>query len=114
MQFLLLKGNLYRTYNGNLLFHGCVPLNEDGTFKEVTVYGKTYAGKALYDILENDVRKAYYMKPEQDKEHSLDIFWLIWSNRNSPVDGTEKMETFERYVIKDQQLKIEKKGCNYE
>ena len=57
MKFLLAKGSLYKVYNNNLLYHGCVPLNKDGTFKEVEIYGKQYKGKALYDILDNYVRK---------------------------------------------------------
>ena len=52
MRFLLAKGSLYKVYNGNLLYHGCVPLNEDGSFTKVNIYGTEYAGKALYDVLE--------------------------------------------------------------
>ena len=71
--FLLDKGGLYKVYNGNLLFHGSIPLNEDGTFREVQIYGKSYKGKELYDILEAYVRRAYYAvdKEEQKKAKIL-------------------------------------------
>ena len=62
MQLLLDKGGLYKTYNGNLLFHGSIPLNEDGTLKEVEIYGETCKGKALYDKLEAYVRKAFFYR----------------------------------------------------
>ena len=60
MRLLLDKGGLYKTYNGNLLFHGSVPLNEDGSFKEVEIDGQAYRGKELYDVLEGHVRRAFY------------------------------------------------------
>ena len=61
VRLLLDKGGLYKTYNGNLLFHGSIPLNEDGSLKEVQIYGKTYKGKELYDVLETYVRRAFFL-----------------------------------------------------
>ena len=63
VRFLYTQGSLYKVYNGNLLYHGCVPLNEDGTFTRVNVFGKEYAGKELYDVLEGYARKGYYEFP---------------------------------------------------
>ena len=60
VRFLYTNGSLYKVYNGNLLYHGCVPLNNDGTFRKVRIFGKEYSGKALYDILEVYARKGYY------------------------------------------------------
>ena len=60
IRFLYSKGSLYKRYNGNLLFHGCLPLDNDGSFRKVTIFGKKYSGKALYDILDQNVRKAYF------------------------------------------------------
>lgn len=57
VRFLYTNGSLYKVYNGNLLYHGCVPLNNDGTFRKVRIFGKEYSGKALYDILEVYARK---------------------------------------------------------
>ena len=111
--FLFRKGNLYKVYNGNLLYHGCVPLNEDGSFREVEIYGKKYSGKALYDVLELYARKGYYSDDPVEKEQGLDILWYIWQGKNSPVFGKDKMTTFERYFIEDKSTHKEPKNPYY-
>ena len=113
IRFLLTKGSLYNVYNGNLLYHGCVPLNEDGTFTEVEIYGKKYSGKALYDVLENYARKGYYSINPEEKHKGQDIMWFIWENKNSPVFGKEKMTTFERYFVTDKSTHCEPKNPYY-
>ena len=113
IRFLFSKGSLYKVYNGNLLYHGCVPLNEDGSFKEVNIYGKKYKGKALYDILEHYARKGYYSLDPIEKEKGRDIMWFIWKNKDSPVFGKEKMTTFERYFILDKKTHEEPKNPYY-
>ena len=113
MQLLLDKGGLYKTYNGNLLFHGSIPLNEDGTFKEVQIYGETCKGKALYDKLEAYVRKAFFTVDEKEQKDSQDILWYIWAGPNSPLYGKDKMTTFERYFIADKETHKEKKNAYY-
>ena len=113
MMLLLNKGSLYKVYNGNLLYHGCVPLNEDGSLKEVQIYGKTYKGKALYDALEVYVRRAFFAVNEEERERSADIMWYIWSGPNSPLFGKNKMTTFERYFIEDPETHVEKKNPYY-
>ena len=99
IRLLLDKGGLYKVYNGNLLFHGSIPLNEDGSFKEVRIYGKTYKGKELYDVLEAYVRRAFYSMNKIERERGRDILWYIWAGPNSPLFGKDKMSTFERYFI---------------
>ncbi|MGN0142410.1 MAG: fructose-1,6-bisphosphatase [Roseburia sp.] len=113
IRFLYTKGSLYKVYNGNLLYHGCVPLNEDGTFASVNIYGKEYAGKALYDVLESYARKGYYAVDPEEKQKGLDILWFIWENQNSPVFGKSKMTTFERYFIADKSTHVEPKNPYY-
>lgn len=113
MMLLLNKGSLYKVYNGNLLYHGCVPLNEDGSLKEVQIYGKTYKGKELYDALEVYVRRAFFAVNEEERERSADIMWYIWSGPNSPLFGKDKMTTFERYFIEDPETHVEKKNPYY-
>ena len=113
IRFLLTKGSMYNVYNGNLLYHGCVPLNEDGTFTEVEIYGKKYSGKALYDVLENYARKGYYSINPEEKRKGQDIMWFIWENKNSPVFGKEKMTTFERYFVTDKSTHCEPKNPYY-
>ena len=113
IRFLLTKGSLYQVYNGNLLYHGCVPLNEDGSFTRVNIYGKEYAGKELYDVLESYARKGYYAIDPNEKKKGQDILWFIWENRNSPVFGKEKMTTFERYFVADKATHKEPKNPYY-
>ena len=115
VRFLFAKGNLYKVFNGMLLYHGCVPLNEDGTFREVEIEGRKYAGKELYDILEHLARQGYYEeKNMKARKYGQDIMWFIWSNENSPVYGKAKMATFERYFLDDADLKKEKKDYYYQ
>lgn len=114
MQLLLDQGGLYKTYNGNLLFHGSVPLNEDGTLKEVVIYGHRRSGKSLYDLLESYVRRAFFSMNKAEKDKSRDILWYIWTAPNSPLFGKDKMTTFERYFIEDKKTHKEKKNSYYE
>lgn len=113
VRFLYSKGGLYRIYNGNLLYHGCVPLEEDGSFAEVEIFGKKYAGRALYDILEYHARRGYYSKDPDARRDGQDMIWYIWTGSGSPVFGKEKMATFERYFLKNPQVYREKKNSYY-
>lgn len=114
MQFLLKTGSLYKVYNGNLLYHGCIPLNEDGTLRRVNVYGKEYQGRELYHVLEKYVRKAFFAIDEEEKEKGKDILWYIWSGQDSPMFGKSKMATFERYFLEEKEARAEKKNSYYD
>lgn len=114
VRFLFSKGGLYKVYNSNLLYHGCVPLDEEGNFLNVNVFGKEYSGKALYDILDTYARRGYYASRESgDKAKGEDILWYIWTGPNSPVFGKDKMTTFERYFIEDKETHVETKNAYY-
>ena len=114
VRLLLKRGSMYKVYNGNLLYHGCVPLDENGKFRKVKIGNKQYSGKELYDVLEYYARKGYYEQDNKDEhEYGKDIMWYIWSNENSPVYGKEKMATFERYFIADKEVQIERKDHYY-
>ena len=114
IRFLFNKGGLYLCYNSNLLYHGCVPLDEKGNFRKVKIGSKQYSGKELYDVLEYYARKGYYEQDNREEhEYGKDIMWYIWSNENSPVYGKEKMATFERYFIADKEVQIERKDHYY-
>lgn len=113
VELLLDKGGLYKVYNGNLLFHGCVPLDEKGNFKVADVYGKACAGKALYDELETYVRKAFFALDAEEKKKGQDIMWYIWAGSDSPLFGKDKMTTFERYFIEEAKPKKETKNPYY-
>ncbi len=113
MEFLLHKGALYTVYNGNLLYHGCMPLDEDGQFKEVSLFGRSYKGRALYDKLDTYVRRAYFSLDPDHREQGRDILWWIWCNKDSPLFGKTKMATFERYMIAEKETWQEKKTPYY-
>lgn len=113
MRFLLGKGGLYKVYNDNLLYHGCVPLNDDGTLKKVEVYGTMYKGRELYDTLDSYVRKGFFALDDKDKEDGKDIMWYIWLHPDSPLFGKNKMATFERYFLAEKETHLEKKNPYY-
>lgn len=114
MDLMLKKGSLYKAYNGNLLYHGCVPMNEDGSFTEVSIFGEKYSGKELYDVLESCVRQAFFAVDKEERERCKDILWYLWTSPNSPLYGREKMATFERYYLDEEELKQEKKNPYYD
>lgn len=112
-KLLLEKGSLYRLYNGNLLYHGCVPMNEDGTFRKVSIYGEECSGKKLYDVLESYVRAAFIGQDEEVKDAGADILWYLWTAPDSPLFGRSKMATFENYFLDDEKLHEEVKNPYY-
>lgn len=113
IRFLFSKGGLYKVYNSNLLYHGCVPMDENGDFKKVTIYGHEYSGKALYDALDHYARKGCYSHDKEEKRKGQDILWYIWNGPNSPVFGKDKMTTFERYFVEDKETHKETKNSYY-
>ena len=113
MRFLLNKGGLYKVYNDILLYHGCVPLKEDGSLKPVRIYGRSYKGKGLYEVLESYVRKGFYALDPKEKERGKDMMWYIWLSENSPLFGKDKMATFERYFLAEKSTHKEKKNPYY-
>lgn len=114
VKLLLKKGSMYKIYNGNLLFHGCIPMRKDGSFAKVNIYGREYSGKALFDILDAYVRKAFFSGDEAEREKGRDIMWYIWTAPYSPLYGRRKMATFERYFLEEEELKTEKKNYYYD
>lgn len=113
MRLLLSKGGLYKVHNGNLLYHGCVPLNKDGSLKEVKLFGHSFKGRSLYDALERYVRKGFFAIDEKERENGRDIMWYIWLSANSPLFGKDKMATFERYFLAEKETHAERKNPYY-
>lgn len=113
MMLLLNKGSLYKVFNGNLMYHGCVPLNADGSLKEAFVYDRAYRGRALYDALEVYVRKGFFAQDPDEKKKGEDIMWYIWCGANSPLFGKDKMATFERYFLAEKETHKELKNPYY-
>ncbi len=114
VRFLYTNGGLYKIFNSNLLYHGCVPLDANGDFLKVNVEGKEYCGKELYDILDTYARKGYYEKNDtKGMRKAQDYIWYLWAGPKSPVFGKDKMTTFERYFIEDPQTHKETKNAYY-
>ena len=102
IKFLYSHGALYTRINGNLLYHGCIPMDEEGEFKDVDLGSAKLSGKALMDYLDDQVRKAYYAPDKADETgYPGDLMWYLWLGGDSPLFGKEKMTTFERLFIAD-------------
>lgn len=114
MKCMFRNGCIYTIVNGNLLYHASIPLNEDGTFKDVKVQGKSYQGEALLKKAGNLIREAYFGKEEDpDHEYALDYVWYLWCGKDSPAFDKDKMATFERYFLADKATHKETKGYYY-
>ena len=115
VRFLYSKGSLYKVYNGNLLFHGCIPMAEDGSLLSFSIGGKTLSGKAFLDYADQTARRAYYNKPgTEEREFGMDFLWFLWAGRNSPIFGRDRMTTFERRLILDESTWTEPKNPYYQ
>mgnify|MGYP003356658144 FL=1 len=114
IRLLLQHGSMYAVYNNNLLFHASLPLNDDGSLKEVEVLpGQYYKGKELMEIIEMLVRTAFQADADaEEKTNATDYFLYLWCGPNSPLFDKSKMATFERYFIEDKKTHKEEKG-NY-
>ena len=111
IKYLYLKGSMYLTYNNNLMFHGEIPLNEDGSLKTVKINNIALKGKKLMDYFDKMCRIAYF---EQEniklKQKAQDLMWYLWCGKDSPLFGKSKMATFERYFINDKETHKEGKN----
>ncbi|MDO4267224.1 MAG: fructose-1,6-bisphosphatase [Eubacteriales bacterium] len=113
MRFLLARGSLYKVYNGNLLFHGCVPLNKDGSFKQVELYGQTCSGRGLYEFFDEYIRRGFMAADPAERKRGRDLMWYIWLHESSPLFGKTKMATFERYFLAEKETHRENKNAYY-
>ena len=124
ISFIYTHGNIYKCYNSNLLYHGCIPMKEDGSFEGVELDGKVQTGKGLMDSIERQIKMAYFL-PENaaEKGNARDFMWYLWCGAKSPLFGKDKMATFEHYFIEDKsthketmnpyyRLSVEEKYCN--
>ena len=114
VRFLYSKGSLYKIYNDNLLFHGCIPLNENGELMSFRLDDKEREGKDFLDFVDTAARQAYYHKrSSQERKLGMDLLWFLWEGRNSPIFGRDRMTTFERRLIKDESAWTEPKNAYY-
>lgn len=110
---LLDNGSMYLVYNGNLLFHASVPMNPDGTLKEVYLYDGYYKGRALLDKVDTIIRAAYNTSDPKLHQFAVDYLWYLWCGKNAPTFDKDRMATFERYFLKDKAVMKETKGSYY-
>ena len=111
---LFAHGCMYHICNGNLLFHASVPLNADGTLKEVELAGHHYSGRELLHQIGMIMRSAFNQDtPREDKLFARDYFWYLWCGPDSPLFDKDRMATFERYFLKDKTTHAERKGHYY-
>ncbi|SDL11968.1 fructose-1,6-bisphosphatase [Lacicoccus qingdaonensis] len=112
MNFLMKKGSLYLKYNGNLLIHGCIPVDENGEMESMEIEGKTYNGRELLDKFEEYLRQSFSNKESTD-DLATDIVWYLWTGKYSSLFGKRAMTTFERYFINDKASHKEEKNPYY-
>lgn len=102
IKFLYSHGALYKCCNSNLLYHGCIPMKKDGSFEEMVIDGVSYSGKALMDLIDQRIQKAYFLPDsDPDKAKCRDFMWYLWCGAKSPVFGKDRMTTFEHYFVED-------------
>ena len=111
VEFLYSHGSMYQVFNGNLLFHGCVPLDEDGALKAIHLEGRIYQGRSYMDYADMAARRAFFN--EDPPQRYLDFMWYLWCGSNSPLSG-RVVKTFERTFIEDKSTWEEPKNPYYE
>lgn len=110
IDFLYANGSLYKVFNNNLLYHGCIPLDKDGNFDVISLEGNTYSGKSYMDYADKMARRAFYSKKDIN---ALDFIWYLWRGVKSPLSG-RKIKTFERMLIDDKAVWDEPRNPYYE
>ncbi len=113
VNFLYSKGHLYQNFNQNVLFHGCIPMLENGEFEQVEILGKKCKGKELMDHIENVAHKAFFGDSKGINQEAIDYMWYFWCGPKSPLFGKDKAATFERYFLAEKELHKENKNPYY-
>ncbi len=101
ISFLYSHGSMYKSVNNNLLYHGCVPMNEDGSFTEIEFDGRTYSGRSLMNYFGVQMTTAYHNRGDEAYQNECDMMWYLWCGAKSPLFGKSKMATFEIYFLAD-------------
>ena len=114
INFLYTNGGMYKCCNNNLLFHGCIPMSEDGSFQGLYFKDSFYSGKSLMDKMEEVAEDAYYLPEDAPgKQDAVDFMWYLWCGARSPLFGKGKIATFERYFIDAEEMYKEKMNAYY-
>ncbi|MGM9759358.1 MAG: fructose-1,6-bisphosphatase [Parabacteroides sp.] len=114
MRCLFTHGSMYQVCNSNLLFHASIPMNPDGSFKQVKIQNAYYAGRALMDRVDQLIRTAYFKTgTQEEREFAHDYIWYLWCGANSPLFDKSCMATFERCFLDAPETHEEEKGAYY-
>lgn len=111
INFLYVKGSIYKCFNSNLLFHGCIPMDKNGDVSIINLFEEPLSGKKYLDNIEKIANKAYFDK--EKNKNAVDFMWYLWCGPKSPLFGKEKAATFERYFIEDKELHSENKNAYF-
>ena len=109
IDFLYQRGSMYRIFNGNLLYHGCVPLDESGNLEGVAFGKKRYHGREYLDYAERIARRAW---SKDARQKDRDFMWYLWCGRKSPLSG-RNIKTFERTYVLDENTWFEQSNPYY-
>jgi fructose-1,6-bisphosphatase-3 len=101
VRLLYTKGGMYLVHNGHLLYHGCISLDEDGSFTKLIIGEKVYQAKSYMDRVDQLARQGYFSADPDLRQYGQDAMWYLWSGARSPLFGKSKMATFERYFVAD-------------
>ena len=113
-RFLFSAGSIYLAHDGNLLYHGCIAMNDDGEFRSFNVEEKSFSGKEFLDRVDRIARQGYFDTDNQpQKQYGMDAMWFLWCAPMSPLFGKEKMATLERYFLADKETHVEKRNAYY-
>lgn len=113
VRFLYTRGSMYLAYNGNLLYHGCIPMHHDGSFWVFRIDGQEFTVKSYMDRFDMLARQGYFADDPAQKQYGQDAMWYLWSGSHSPLFGKDKMATFERYFIADKATHKENMNVYY-
>lgn len=114
INFLYSKGHMYQNFNQNVLFHGCIPMLENGEFEQVEILGKKFKGRELFEHIENVAHKAFFGDSNGINQEAIDYMWYFWCGPKSPLFGKDKAATFERYFLEEKELHKENKNPYYD
>ncbi|MCR8968771.1 fructose-1,6-bisphosphatase [Facklamia sp. 7083-14-GEN3] len=113
INFLVSNGTMYKCYNGNLLFHGCIPTTQDGEFMKVTLDGQEYSGRSLMEKFGESITRTFLDKTTMD-DFDTDLVWYLWCGPVSTLFGKHAMKTFERYFLENKKTHKEIQNPYYE
>lgn len=112
IRFLYEKGSMFCIYNNNLLYHGCIPMTDDGEFKTVCMGDRKLSGRKYLEYINEAVRSAYF-SAQGINSPDTDFFWYLWCSKNSPLFGKSKLSVFEKYFVDDASMAVEEMNAYY-